>query len=96
MRIERRERQFANGAHGRFRLRKVSKFAKLCVNGNLVRDPDEMMDAWCQHFRFLAISKAGELSKLSDMADEIDHLATKSLRSLFWMSLLVRMRSFML
>ena len=39
----------------------------LCVNGKFVKDQNEMMDAWCQHFRSLAVLKAGELAELHDM-----------------------------
>ena len=77
-RIERREKQFAVGDRRRFRQRMVSKCAKLSVNGRLVRDPDEMMDVWCQHFRSLGESRASELAELRELTDKIDSLAAKS------------------
>ena len=40
-----------------------------------------MITAWCPHLQSLAVSKAGKLPELRDMANEIDRLAIRAIEN---------------
>ena len=81
-RIGRREKLFSGNDTRRYRLpgRKKSHCSRLCVDGVVVSDEDELREAWAAHFRKLSESRVGGVCGLQELESTVnDDMARESL-----------------
>ena len=80
MRIQRRDKMFADGARSRFRLPgKKNRCSKLIVDGEVISSPQSLMEVWAQYFSNLAKSKVDESPGLQELQQTVNALAMQSL-----------------
>ena len=75
-RVGRFERRFRERSHCRYRLPggKKSRCSKLRVDGKLISDKDELLQAWVRHFSKLAESRIGSESGLRVLGDRVEEM----------------------
>ena len=84
LRIQRRERMFAVGSRGRFRAphRGKSRCTRLVVDGGeVVSDPESLLQVWASHLSQLCKSRGDDLPGLEALKERMDLLALQSNRS---------------
>ena len=71
--MQRRDRLFATQNHWWFMTpqRKKVRCSKLFVDGEVVRDPETLLNVWVSHFQKLAESKLNETDKGKDLQEKI-------------------------
>ena len=80
-RVQRREHLFRTNAPSRFKTpqgRKKSRCTRLRVDGNLISDPIELLEAWSTHFETLAQSQIHTQTGLQESQTELTSLASAS------------------
>ena len=77
MRIQRRDRMFASDNRHRFNtpMQKKSRCGKLIVNGEVVSDPEVLLDVWVKHFSELAKSRRDEMPGMAELQQKVHRLA---------------------
>ena len=80
-RVQRREHLFRMNAHSRFKLlqkRKNLQCTRLHVDGRLIPDPVQLLEAWTSHFEELAQSRTYVHTDIQDVQQKLSMLASKS------------------
>ena len=79
--MQKRESLFRRNAHLRFRTpqkRGKSQCTRLCVNGEIVSDPLQLLEAWTQHFQNLAESQRKSNPALEELFRQSTSLLSSS------------------
>ena len=80
-RVQRWEHLFRMNAHSRFKLpqkRKNSQCTRLRVDGRLISDPVQLLEAWTSHFEELAQSRTYMHTGLQDLQQKLSMLTSES------------------
>ena len=79
--VQRREHLFRMNAHSRFKLpqkREKSQCTRLRVEGRLISEPMQLLEAWTSHFEKLAQSQISMHTGLQDLQQKLLMLASSS------------------
>ena len=78
--MQRRERMFAARDSRRFRTPqwKKSRCAKLAVVGEVVQDPEVLLQMWVEHFQKLMKSRVESVPDLSELKQKVEAIETLS------------------